>query len=164
MMNHVRPLTLLSALLIASAVLVGQIKGLLLAEPPGSPPPGIEARPGLRPEMPAFLAYVPPPIARFQEAFARPVFSRKRQAPADSRDAEPTAPLRARLKGIVHIGNFAMALLATDGSEQPAQVGQGQRFQGWRLDQIHATQVVLSQKGKSITLVLPYPEHPARSP
>lgn len=164
MMNHARPLTLLSALLIASAVLVGQIKGLLLEEPAGYPPPGSEARPGLHSEMPVFLAYVPPPIARFQEAFARPVFSRKRRAPEESRDDKPTALLQARLKGIVHIGNFAMALLATDRSEQPVRVGQGQRFQGWRLDQIHATQVVLSQKGKSITLVLPYPEHPAQSP
>lgn len=163
-MSRDRAAILLAALLVASAVLLDQIRGLWLA-PPGDPvAPALASTSGPRPESLGFLTYAPPPIAQFEEAFARPAFSRERRPPTEPREAAPRLPLRASLTGIVHIGESAMALLATDGSRRPAQVGQGQSFEGWRLDQIHATRVVLSQQGQSVTLALPYPGHPSQLP
>lgn len=163
-MSRDRAVILLTALLVAAAVLLSQIRGLWLA-PPGDPvAPALASARGPRAESPAFLTYAPPPTAQFEEAFARPAFSRERRPPTEPREAAPGLTLRASLTGIVHIGDSAMALLATDGSRRPTQVGQGQSFEGWRLDQIRATRVVLSQQGQSVTLALPYPGHPSKLP
>ena len=163
-MSRDRAVILLTALVVACGVLLGQIRELWLAPPVDPVAPVVASAPGPRPQIPAFPTYAPPPMADFKEAFARPAFSRERRPRTVPRETSPGRPLRASLKGIIHIGEAAMALLSTEGSRRPAQVGRGQTFEGWRLDRIHATRVELSQKGQRVTLTLPYPGHPPQSP
>lgn len=110
----------------------------------------------------ALTDYAPPQIDTMNDLFARPPFRPERRppdtAPSGNGDgARPEEkPFGATLKGVVVSGPIRYAIVEPSSGGEPTRLRQGDRYQGWRLDEIHVDRILLTRGNRTTVLHLAY--------
>jgi hypothetical protein len=94
--------------------------------------------------------YSPPVLASFDAILERPLFIPDRRPvavpePEAAPAATPSAPLRARLEGVVRIGATSFALIRDLSRNEAVRLAQGMELNGWTLDRVESGRAVLSR-------------------
>lgn len=125
------------------------------ARPPGAGPAGL---PTGNPLAGVRLAELADTVGRPLFEPSRRPFERSRPAPAAApvpiaKPAAPPEEPRFKLLGVIMDGSRSLALLATgDGRSQRLEVGDA--VDGWQVDSIKLSEVVLSRSGRKLRLSL----------
>jgi len=147
---------LLPATLIAvSAVLVGAAicTVAMPLDPVAVEAPRLAARPAPNPPP----VYTPPPIERYEDIDARPLFVRGRQPLATASAAGSTAPSDFELVGVIMAGERGIALLRVKSTAVTTSVVAGDAVGGLRVAAVNATAVTLRGPAGDVLIGLAAP-------
>lgn len=128
-----------------------------LAPPPPAQPPPLPPPPTL----------ATPPVERYAEMVARPLFSASRR-PVAKKVAQATAhspirPPEARLVGVLLTEDVHVALVA-EGTKAPRRMAEGQLVDGWTIAAVEPRRVLLRREGLEHELLLAKPKAPGPGP
>jgi hypothetical protein len=138
-------------LLFACAILAGLLALRWLERPPAATGEGaaVVPRPLAQEEAAApQVHYSPPALASFDAILARPLFLPDRRpleppAPAAAPAAPPPAPLRARLEGVVQMGETRVAVVRDLRTNEGLRLSKGKEFDGWTVERVEPERAVL---------------------
>lgn len=132
-------------------------------EAPRSAEQGVPVAP---PPVPAKAEFTMPPRQDFVEIVSRPIFSPTRRPPPDTEVSfeEVRSELEVKLVGVVIASGDEIAIVTPKNGSAFVRLSEGDRYQGWTVEQIDAQGVTFRRNEVLEQIGLDYDQPPVRKP
>ena len=167
MMSRRGPGLLLPAGLIALCLGLGWSTYSALRTAPEAPRVAEQDVPvGAPPAVPAEAEFTMPPRQDFVEIVTRPIFSPTRRPPPDTEVSfeEVRTELEVSLVGVVIASGEEIAIVTPKNGSAFVRLNEGDRYQGWTVEQIDADGVTFRRDEVLEQISLDYDQPPVRKP
>jgi general secretion pathway protein N len=157
-MRVLRHMLLLALLAAGSAISVQMIRtNIRPLDDPGATAAGMPVDLAPAAGLPADPAPEPPDLARFSDAFERPLFAEDRRPRLKPiLDAPEDRSLGVTLLGILYSRAERVAVLAPAGGAGSLRLAEGENYRGWRLVEVRPNSVIFQQDDETVELRLLY--------
>ena len=119
------------------------------------------------PAIPAKAEFTMPPRQDFVEIVTRPIFSPTRRPPPDTEvtfEEEVRSELEVSLVGVVIASGEEIAIVTPKNGSAFVRLSEGDRYQGWTVEQIDAQGVTFRRDEVLEQIGLDYDQPPVRKP